>query len=284
METEQSAVDASVANDHLYDVYDSYDQNYEYDQAFEYLEVEPIEPHIFTDCVKPIVSFAQLDYDEEKSDKTKTHTFINSLTYMLHPQALPTGGYHPYIKPSPLISWQYLARSFVALLCVTVTKPSMIEFPRSLVDVVVAWNIPIHIWLKKYVFEYSRMNFGYLTSIILTYFISSFMHGLDFKIWSVLLSLGMLTWIEFMLRKRLAQIYNACIEARKCRPGQISNAQTENLNSSSSQTFPNSQCNWGHENSFLTPFVNLGFSLLAVIHLAFLGSSFDGKEGIPGPF
>lgn len=32
---------------------------------------------------------------------------------------------------------------------VTITKPRKIEWPRSLVDVVVAWNIPMHRWLKK---------------------------------------------------------------------------------------------------------------------------------------
>lgn len=28
------------------------------------------------------------------------------------------------------------------------TKPSSIEFPRSLVEVVVFWNVPMHVWLK----------------------------------------------------------------------------------------------------------------------------------------
>lgn len=29
-----------------------------------------------------------------------------------------------------------------------VTKPSDIEFPRSLIPVVISWNIPIHLWVK----------------------------------------------------------------------------------------------------------------------------------------
>lgn len=30
-----------------------------------------------------------------------------------------------------------------------VTKPLYIEFPRSLVQVVIYWNVPMHTWLKK---------------------------------------------------------------------------------------------------------------------------------------
>ena len=29
------------------------------------------------------------------------------------------------------------------------TKPLSIEFPRSLVDVVIVWNMPMHEWLKN---------------------------------------------------------------------------------------------------------------------------------------
>jgi len=31
---------------------------------------------------------------------------------------------------------------------VTVTSPLQIEFPRSLVEVVINWNVPMHTWLK----------------------------------------------------------------------------------------------------------------------------------------
>lgn len=29
-----------------------------------------------------------------------------------------------------------------------VSKPTLIEFPRSLVQVVIYWNMPMHLWLK----------------------------------------------------------------------------------------------------------------------------------------
>ena len=32
---------------------------------------------------------------------------------------------------------------------VKVAEPHNIEVPRSLVEVVVSWNVPMHIWLKK---------------------------------------------------------------------------------------------------------------------------------------
>ena len=35
----------------------------------------------------------------------------------------------------------------------TVTQPHNIEVPRSLVEVVVSWNLPMHRWLKQYVFK-----------------------------------------------------------------------------------------------------------------------------------
>ena len=43
---------------------------------------------------------------------------------------------------------------------VQVTQPHNIEVPRSLVEVVVSWNIPMHAWLKKYVFKPTRKTLG----------------------------------------------------------------------------------------------------------------------------
>ena len=41
-----------------------------------------------------------------------------------------------------------------------VTQPHNIEVPRSLVEIVVSWNVPMHAWLKKYVFKQARKSFG----------------------------------------------------------------------------------------------------------------------------
>ena len=40
---------------------------------------------------------------------------------------------------------------------VPVTEPHNIEVPRSLVDVVVSWNIPMHKWLKKCKFNFRNI-------------------------------------------------------------------------------------------------------------------------------
>lgn len=52
-----------------------------------------------------------------------------------------------------------------------VTKPCLVEFPRSIVNVVVYWNKPMHYWLKFYIFNMSR-KFGVLTAIMSTYIVS----------------------------------------------------------------------------------------------------------------
>lgn len=53
----------------------------------------------------------------------------------------------------------------------SVSRPDYIEFPRSLINVVVYWNIPMHNWLKVYVFNTSR-RFGNFVAVISTYTVS----------------------------------------------------------------------------------------------------------------
>ena len=143
-----------------------------------------------------------------------------------------------------------------------VCSASKVELPRSLVEVVVAWNIPMHTWLKKFVFLRLKMRYNDWISIIVTYFISSSMHGFNFQIWSVLLSLGIITYIEDRIRYKLSRIFNCCIMSRPCR------ASSEEV------------CSRVHVNQggVMVMSTNLLFGLLAMIHLAFLGSTFDGSE------
>ncbi|CAG2167732.1 unnamed protein product [Oppiella nova] len=113
--------------------------------------------------------------------------------------------------------------------------------------------------------------------------------GFNFQIWSVLLSLGILTKLEYDLREELSQIFNACIHVRRCL---YRNADSMNENQSL-------KCNvwdvlrwksspkvcvskWKHKNteynSRRVVVVNVLFAMLAITHLAYLGSTFDGKE------
>uniref|UniRef100_A0A914VHJ0 Protein-serine O-palmitoleoyltransferase porcupine n=1 Tax=Plectus sambesii TaxID=2011161 RepID=A0A914VHJ0_9BILA len=133
-----------------------------------------------------------------------------------------------------------------------VTSPLHIELPRSLVETVVHWNVPMHRWLRHYVFERVR-KVGAGTAVICTYVASSFLHGLNFQLSAVLLSLGFYTYAEHVLREKLARTYNACIRARKCAP----------------------DCS--HQNKkthMVVMLVNFLFFVLAVFHLTYLGMPF----------
>ncbi|XP_055937024.1 protein-serine O-palmitoleoyltransferase porcupine-like isoform X2 [Argiope bruennichi] len=133
-----------------------------------------------------------------------------------------------------------------------------IELPRSLVEVVVWWNVPMHFWLKTYVFKTAK-PLGDFAAILLTYAASSLLHGLNFQLAAVLLSLGFYTYIEHVLRKKLSGIFNACILARKCKP------DCEHLFKS---------------NAVYVRIANIGFGLLAMFHLAYLGVMFDSSSSI----
>uniref|UniRef100_A0A3Q4GQ66 Porcupine O-acyltransferase n=1 Tax=Neolamprologus brichardi TaxID=32507 RepID=A0A3Q4GQ66_NEOBR len=99
----------------------------------------------------------------------------------------------------------------------TVSKPLNIEFPRSMVEVVTSWNLPMSRFLHTYVFK-SALKFGTFSAIMVTYTASALLHGLSFHLGAVLISLGFITYVEHVLRKRLAAIFNACILSKKCLP------------------------------------------------------------------
>lgn len=142
-----------------------------------------------------------------------------------------------------------------------------IEWPRSLVQVVIQWNIPMHQWLKDYVFMpiKSRCSSNNtFVPIVATYLVSSTLHGFKFHIWAVLLSLGLLTWSEYHMRLKLARRLGACVMASSCTYGVAD------------------RCTRGHErtskNSVLVSLINFGFRILAMAHLAYLGFIFRGNS------
>jgi hypothetical protein len=143
-----------------------------------------------------------------------------------------------------------------------------VEWPRSLVDVVTKWNIPMHFWLKKYIFTRVMIQWNVEVAIFATYLVSSVLHGFKFHIWSVLLTLGLLTWTEYKLRWRLARRLDACVEAQPCQYKR--NLRTGKL-----------KCVKGHSrnihNSFVVKLTNFFFRLSAIIQLAYLGYIFVGN-------
>ncbi|PVD24900.1 hypothetical protein C0Q70_15393 [Pomacea canaliculata] len=137
----------------------------------------------------------------------------------------------------------------------TVSKPHLIELPRSLVEVVINWNLPMHYWLKTYVFKSAR-PYGTFTAVIFTYAASSLLHGLNFQLAAVLLSLGLYSYVEFVFRAKLSKIFSACIQAKRCK----------------------ATCD--HQFKFQHPLVmvtNLIFLGLSMLHLAYLGLMFDSS-------
>jgi len=137
-----------------------------------------------------------------------------------------------------------------------VTQPHRIEIPRSLVQVVVSWNLPMHAWLKKYVFKQARKSFGNGMAILATYCASTILHGLSAQLAAVLFSLGLYTWVEHNFRKKLAKLLNASIETKKEANGKYKYGES---------------CAW-------VMVLNLVLSLLTVFHLAYLGVMFDQSE------
>jgi len=135
----------------------------------------------------------------------------------------------------------------------TVTQPHNIEVPRSLVEVVVSWNLPMHRWLKQYVFKQTRTRLGPGPAVVMTYVASTLLHGLSGQLAAVLLSLGFYTWVEHSLREKLSNIMDASIGARR-----------------------EAECRRKHrEGSAWVILVNLLFGMLSMFHLAYLGVMFD---------
>lgn len=93
----------------------------------------------------------------------------------------------------------------------------------------------------------------------MTYLASSLLHGLNFQLASVLLSLGFYTYIEHKFRNLLAEEFNACIGAKECPPKKCTHLKTSH-------------------NCYSVIFVNIAFCALSVFHLAYLGQMFDMSE------
>lgn len=133
---------------------------------------------------------------------------------------------------------------------VTVTRPLSIELPYSLVQVVVNWNLPMHRWLKVYVFK-TTMPFGGFTAVMLTYLVSALLHGFNIRLAAVLLSLGVYTYVEHCLRNCLSDIFSACISSKPCPTHCTKHRRTTR--------------------NLLVHIANLNLMAIAMFHLAYLG-------------
>ncbi|VDK72865.1 unnamed protein product [Litomosoides sigmodontis] len=135
-----------------------------------------------------------------------------------------------------------------------------IELPRSLVDVVISWNIPMHRFLHQYVFGEIK-KYGSAAAIFATYAVSSLFHGINFQLSAVLLSLGFYTYAETKMRSKLSRCIDSCVRARKCRK----------------------ECHHTYkENALSTLAINVVFRVLALTHLVYLGMAFDDSAAETG--
>uniref|UniRef100_A0A8C5V0I1 Protein-serine O-palmitoleoyltransferase porcupine n=1 Tax=Microcebus murinus TaxID=30608 RepID=A0A8C5V0I1_MICMU len=134
----------------------------------------------------------------------------------------------------------------------TVSKPLNVELPRSMVEVVTSWNLPMSYWLNNYVFK-NALRLGTFSAVLVTYAASALLHGFSFHLAAVLLSLAFITYVEHVLRKRLARILSACVLSKPCPP----------------------DCSHRHRLGLGVRTLNLLFGALAIFHLAYLGSLFD---------
>ncbi|UJR26703.1 hypothetical protein I4U23_008019 [Adineta vaga] len=161
------------------------------------------------------------------------------------------------ISAKPTLSQTFLSSSSTH--SSAIVKPFHIELPHSLVDVVVNWNLPMHYWLKIYVYMPMKQRYGHLTSILVTYLASALLHGFNFQLSIVLFSIGLFAYVEYGFRRKLANILDACVAARAC----------PSRSSCDKHTYT-----YWHP---MTLILNTFLCLLSLWHLTYLGQLFDNS-------
>ncbi|KAM5128465.1 protein-serine O-palmitoleoyltransferase porcupine isoform 3-T3 [Callospermophilus lateralis] len=169
----------------------------------------------------------------------------------------------------------------------TVSKPLNVELPRSMVEVVTSWNLPMSYWLNNYVFK-NALRLGTFSAVLVTYAASALLHGFSFHLAAVLLSLAFITYVEHVLRKRLARILSACVLSKRCLPDCSHRHRLKKYRQLPFVSYLH-PCPWILLSSHKRPpepslsylgglgvrALNLLFGALAIFHLAYLGSLFD---------
>lgn len=127
------------------------------------------------------------------------------------------------------------------------------------------------------VFKPSKLVTNYkIIPIITTYLVSSFLHGFNFQIASVLLTLGFLTYFEYETRNKLSSIYNICCLSKSCPKSSLTTINSASSAGNASKTCCLNNHKDGHKLIKMT--INAVFRVLSILNLAYLGSTFDGKE------
>ncbi|VEN59917.1 unnamed protein product [Callosobruchus maculatus] len=135
----------------------------------------------------------------------------------------------------------------------SVTDPIKIEFPTALSIVVTYWNKPMHDFLKKYVYR-AWLPLGRFPAILLTFCVSSFLHGFEPKVSVVLLSLGVFSYLQYAVRDFISRAFDMCVRVFPC----------------------NRECRHKYKrNDIRTRSLQIFFCITTVLHLIFLGVLMD---------
>lgn len=110
----------------------------------------------------------------------------------------------------------------------------------------------------------TNSKYGGLVAVMATYTVSSLLHGLNYPLAAILMSLGIYTYIEHSIRYRLSVLMSACVASRPCPTPCVKHKHT-------TQLLAVALCNWF-------------WSALAVFHLAYLGCIIDTSQATPAPF
>lgn len=107
-------------------------------------------------------------------------------------------------------------------------------------------------------------KYGHFIAVIGTYNVSSLLHGLNYQLSAILLSLAFYTYAEHNLRRKLARKFDACIGSRPC------------------EQYCHVHKHTGRK--LIVYFVNKIFTLLAIYHLGYLGYLMDLRADINTSF
>lgn len=97
-----------------------------------------------------------------------------------------------------------------------ITKVLKIECPSALAIVVVNWNKPMHEFLKKYIYR-RWLPLGKFYAVLLTFIISSLFHGFELKVSTVLICLGIFSYLQILVREHISQAFNICVKVHPCK-------------------------------------------------------------------
>lgn len=256
---------------------------------------------ILSNCVTPyLFSDPYLDEDDEEGMRSITGWHLSKmrvsglLTFGLNWQIW---FYAFEVALTFRLGWYYVAflSNSLSLLSdqnnsnslFAVCNPFTVEFPTCISSILTDWNRPIAEFLKNYVYyplysnfkkKYEKVpenkyfgltfrNFYPILTFLSTFIVSALFHGGvssdTFNISIILLSLGLISYVQYNFRRKLAYLYDNPGLAPKNLMKNWKNEEEDNNNNLPKKS------RWSRW--ILTPSYKLIFLLINYIHLVYLG-------------